>query len=65
MHLSPEFLQEGPEKTEWEVEVREAMHDVRDKDLWGSAYDKVLPLNLHPKYGGWYAYRLVIVIDLE
>ncbi|EER13580.1 hypothetical protein Pmar_PMAR003793, partial [Perkinsus marinus ATCC 50983] len=40
MHLSPEFLQEGPEKIEWEVEVREAMHDVRDKDLWGSAYDK-------------------------
>ncbi|KAF4683633.1 hypothetical protein FOZ60_008823 [Perkinsus olseni] len=65
MHLAPEYLKDGPELTEWEAEVRETMHDVRDPDLWGSAYDKILGLNLHPKYGGWYAYRLVVVIDLE
>lgn len=33
----------------------------RDPLLWGSISDTILGVSIHPKYGGWYAYRMLIV----
>ena len=35
----------------------------RDPELWGDLATKVLGVSIHPKYGGWYAYRMLIVVD--
>ena len=35
----------------------------RDAALWGSARSRLLSVNIHPKYGGWYAYRMMFVIN--
>jgi hypothetical protein len=33
----------------------------RDPQLWGSLTDKVLGVSLHPQFGGWFAYRMLVV----
>ena len=35
----------------------------RDPDLWGSLATRMLGVSVHPKYGGWYAYRMLVVLD--
>ena len=34
----------------------------RDADLWGSLQNKILGVSIHPKYGGWFAYRILVVL---
>lgn len=35
----------------------------RDSDLWGNLSDRTLGVSIHPRYGGWYAYRMLIVLE--
>ena len=35
----------------------------RDPDLWGDLTNKILGVSIHPKYGGWYAYRMLIILE--
>ena len=37
--------------------------DHRDPDLWGDLATRVLGVSIHPEYGGWYAYRMLIVLN--
>ena len=34
----------------------------RDPELWGSTANRILGVSIHPRYGGWYAYRMLIVL---
>ena len=33
----------------------------RNADIWGSRASQILSVNIHPRYGGWYAYRMLLV----
>ncbi len=35
----------------------------RDSDIWGTLRDRILGVSIHPRYGGWYAYRMLIVLE--
>ena len=35
----------------------------RDPCIWGSAASSVLGVSIHPKYGGWFAFRILIVME--
>lgn len=35
----------------------------RDPDLWADFRNRVLGVSIHPTYGGWYAYRMLVVLQ--
>jgi len=53
---------EPHENDAWVPEVAATCAQVRDPLLWGSAAGKVFGVSVHPRFGGWYAYRIVVII---
>jgi len=50
---------------EWKEELSADLEDTRDPKMWGSDPEilrKIFGVNVHPEYGGWYAYRLLVVL---
>ncbi len=51
------------------VEPTSACDDVtlitrhRDEEMWGDLRSKILGVSLHPHFGGWYAYRMLLVLN--
>jgi len=54
---------EGDE--EWAEELSDRLEDTRDPKMWGSdpaMRRKIFGVNVHPHWGGWYAYRALVVL---
>jgi len=63
-HVEPEELT-GPEMDEWREELGDRLEESRDPKMWGtetSMLRKIFGVNVHPVYGGWYAYRALVVL---
>jgi len=41
----------------------EVLSSVRDDDIWGTNSNRILGVSLHPRYGGWFAFRALIVFE--
>jgi len=63
-HVEPEELT-GPEMDEWREDLGDRLEESRDPKMWGtesSMLRKIFGVNVHPVYGGWYAYRALVVL---
>lgn len=50
---------------EWREELQDDLEDTRDPKMWGADSEmlrKIFGVNVHPTYGGWYAYRMLLVL---
>jgi hypothetical protein len=50
---------------EWKEELGSDLQDTRDEKMWGTDTEmrrKIFGVNVHPVYGGWFSYRIVIVL---
>mmetsp|Transcript_44177 Transcript_44177/g.99343 ORF Transcript_44177/g.99343 Transcript_44177/m.99343 type:complete len:298 (+) Transcript_44177:50-943(+) len=49
----------------WAAEISDELEEIRDPKMWGTNREdrrRIFPVNVHPKYGGWYSYRAVVVL---
>jgi len=53
------------EGTEVNIDTPFDLKSLRDDAMWGSNIDRIFGLNIHPIFGGWYAYRILIVFQIE
>lgn len=56
---------EGADADAWREELSDRLEDSRDPKMWGTdpaARRKIFGVNVHPAYGGWYAYRVLLVL---
>mmetsp|Transcript_4228 Transcript_4228/g.9774 ORF Transcript_4228/g.9774 Transcript_4228/m.9774 type:complete len:291 (+) Transcript_4228:65-937(+) len=54
---------EGDE--EWREDLSDRLEDTRDPKMWGTdpvTRRKIFGVNMHPRWGGWYAYRALVVL---
>ncbi|CAE7237397.1 mmachc [Symbiodinium sp. CCMP2592] len=50
---------------DWEEDLSDRLEETRDPKMWGSESEmlrKIFGVNVHPTWGGWYAYRALIVL---
>eukprot|EP00747_Dinoflagellata_sp_TGD_P186373 gnl/TRDRNA2_/TRDRNA2_43371_c0_seq1.p1 gnl/TRDRNA2_/TRDRNA2_43371_c0~~gnl/TRDRNA2_/TRDRNA2_43371_c0_seq1.p1 ORF type:complete len:340 (-),score=66.05 gnl/TRDRNA2_/TRDRNA2_43371_c0_seq1:72-1052(-) len=50
---------------DWQAELEDQLEHRRDPKMWGTdpvGRRKIFGVNVHPKYGGWYAYRGLLVL---
>eukprot|EP00928_Gymnodinium_smaydae_P065907 TRINITY_DN48983_c0_g1_i1.p1 TRINITY_DN48983_c0_g1~~TRINITY_DN48983_c0_g1_i1.p1 ORF type:complete len:306 (+),score=59.75 TRINITY_DN48983_c0_g1_i1:83-919(+) len=50
---------------EWREDVAEQLAETRDPKMWGTDPEvlrKIFGVNVHPVYGGWYAYRALVIL---
>merc|ERR1719510_2356284 len=47
---------------EEEEDLKEEMRCARDPKMWGDALDTFFPVAIHPKFGGWYVFRFILVL---
>jgi hypothetical protein len=40
----------------------DSLNSHRDREMWGELASEVLGVSIHPEYGGWYAYRMLLVL---
>lgn len=62
-HIEPAELQEDGDDA-WREELSDRLEDKRDPKMWGTDPEmrrKIFGLNVHPVWGGWYAYRALLV----
>lgn len=55
----------GEEVAEWRDELQETLAEKRDQKMWGSdpaTLRKIFGVNMHPTFGGWYAYRSLVIL---
>eukprot|EP00931_Biecheleriopsis_adriatica_P064189 TRINITY_DN39011_c0_g1_i2.p1 TRINITY_DN39011_c0_g1~~TRINITY_DN39011_c0_g1_i2.p1 ORF type:complete len:311 (-),score=65.12 TRINITY_DN39011_c0_g1_i2:71-973(-) len=55
----------GNDHDEWQEEVSDQLEETRDPKMWGTQSElrrKIFGVNMHPVYGGWYAYRALVVL---
>ena len=58
-------IDEYVDSTEFAEKMQDRPSDFianRDENIWGSIKNKLLSVNIHPRYGGWYAYRMLLVL---
>lgn len=48
---------------EEESDLREDMRSTRDPKMWGDALDTFFPVAIHPRLGGWYVFRFILVLN--
>jgi len=49
----------------WKNDLSDMLEDTRDQKMWGTDPEtlrKAFAVNVHPKWGGWYAYRALVVL---
>lgn len=49
----------------WESDLSDRLEETRDERMWGTdpqVRRKIFGVNMHPIYGGWYAYRALVVL---
>mmetsp|Transcript_53983 Transcript_53983/g.126016 ORF Transcript_53983/g.126016 Transcript_53983/m.126016 type:complete len:293 (+) Transcript_53983:25-903(+) len=49
----------------WEEELSDRLEETRDPKMWGTESGmlrKIFGVNVHPTWGGWYAYRALVVL---
>lgn len=49
----------------WREKVSDELEDRRDRKMWGTDPEtlrKIFSVNMHPVWGGWYAYRALVVL---
>eukprot|EP00929_Paragymnodinium_shiwhaense_P112692 TRINITY_DN8095_c0_g1_i1.p1 TRINITY_DN8095_c0_g1~~TRINITY_DN8095_c0_g1_i1.p1 ORF type:complete len:327 (+),score=77.34 TRINITY_DN8095_c0_g1_i1:88-981(+) len=50
---------------EWKEDLEDILEDTRDPKMWGTNKAdrrKIFGVNHHPVWGGWYAYRILVVL---
>lgn len=60
-HLEPSEVQDPG----WHESVSRQLLDVRSIDVWGSditVRQKIFGISMHPEFGGWFAYRGLLVL---
>jgi len=63
-HVAAEHI-EGEDAAQWREELSDALEDSRDTKMWGTdpaTLRKIFGVNVHPVWGGWYAYRALVVL---
>lgn len=63
-HIEADSFAE-PEAAEWREELSDQLEESRDRKMWGTdpaTLRKIFGVNAHPVWGGWYAYRALIVL---
>ncbi|CAK0822013.1 unnamed protein product, partial [Prorocentrum cordatum] len=63
-HIEPDEFQD-PEDVEWKEDLSDRLADTRDPKMWGTdpaTRRKIFAVNVHPDWGGWYAYRALVVL---
>jgi hypothetical protein len=51
---------------EWDEDLSADLEDTRDPKMWGTdpaTRRKIFGVNVHPTYGGWYAYRILLILS--
>lgn len=64
-HLELQHLQAMEGQPAWEEELSDRLEESRDPKMWGAEAEmrrKIFAVNVHPAYGGWYAYRGLLVL---
>eukprot|EP00933_Yihiella_yeosuensis_P052522 TRINITY_DN50615_c0_g1_i1.p1 TRINITY_DN50615_c0_g1~~TRINITY_DN50615_c0_g1_i1.p1 ORF type:complete len:298 (-),score=63.24 TRINITY_DN50615_c0_g1_i1:8-901(-) len=64
-HIEVEDLRTVEDYKEWEEDLSDQLEETRDPKMWGTSSEmrrKIFGVNVHPVYGGWYAYRALIVL---
>ncbi|CAK9046918.1 unnamed protein product [Durusdinium trenchii] len=55
----------GDGSDEWREDLSDRLEEVRDPKMWGTESEmrrKIFAVNVHPVWGGWYAYRALVVL---
>jgi len=55
----------GDDAAHWREELSDALEETRDTKMWGTEpaqLRKIFAVNVHPKWGGWYAYRGLLIL---
>jgi hypothetical protein len=55
----------GAANEEWREDLSDRLEECRDTKMWGTDPEtlrKIFGVNVHPEWGGWYAYRGLIVL---
>jgi len=55
----------GADADSWREELSDSLEENRDTKMWGTdpaTLRKIFGVNVHPVWGGWYAYRALIVL---
>merc|ERR1712107_329295 len=55
----------GDEESAWLNDVSDELECTRDTKMWGTdkaSLRKVFGVNMHPVFGGWYAYRALVIL---
>jgi len=63
-HIEAEDFK-GAENEEWREDLSDRLEESRDTKMWGTdpvTLRKIFGVNVHPVWGGWYAYRGLIVL---
>jgi len=63
-HIEASDLQEEGDDA-WREELSDRLEDDRDPKMWGTDSEqrrKIFGVNIHPVWGGWYAYRALLVL---
>lgn len=63
-HIEPDEFEDA-EDDEWKEDLSDRLADTRDPKMWGTdpaTRRKIFAVNVHPEWGGWYAYRALIVL---
>lgn len=61
-HLEAEDIDDA----EWCNDLSDELQDSRDPKMWGddpAMRRKIFGVNVHPKYGGWYSYRMLLILS--
>ncbi|CAE7581475.1 mmachc, partial [Symbiodinium pilosum] len=56
---------DGEGRDDWQEELSDRLEETRDPKMWGTESEmlrKIFGVNVHPVWGGWYAYRALIVL---
>jgi len=60
-HIEPSLIGND----EWRSDLEDELEDTRNPKMWGAdpaGRRKIFGVNIHPAYGGWYAYRGIILM---
>ncbi|CAJ1401815.1 unnamed protein product [Effrenium voratum] len=63
-HIEAKDVQSDGRK-EWQEDLEDRLEETRDPKMWGTESEmrrKIFGVNIHPVWGGWYAYRGLIVL---
>eukprot|EP00746_Dinoflagellata_sp_MGD_P004405 gnl/MRDRNA2_/MRDRNA2_108490_c0_seq1.p1 gnl/MRDRNA2_/MRDRNA2_108490_c0~~gnl/MRDRNA2_/MRDRNA2_108490_c0_seq1.p1 ORF type:complete len:332 (+),score=72.16 gnl/MRDRNA2_/MRDRNA2_108490_c0_seq1:46-1041(+) len=60
-HVEPTEIKDQ----DWEEELSDELEVTRDTKIWGTDKEmlrKIFGVNIHPEYGGWYAFRIMLIL---